>query len=161
MDTSTMNIIAEMGTNLSILAFKGTATAIHNRIQILKTEKNMEQLRNTYDEMINQLLTEREEAIRIAQAYKEELDKVEISDENITHLHNTVAMVLAILLQMSPESTEQIETFESLKDLISVDVLETMQLIGFNYKAAIGEPLTELCANLIGGFGKKKVNKRK
>lgn len=83
MDTSTMNIIAEMGTNLSILAFKGTATAKHNRIQILKTEKNMEQLRNTYDEMINQLLTEREEAIRIAQAYKEELDKVEISDEDI------------------------------------------------------------------------------
>lgn len=28
-----------------------------------------------------------------------------------------------------------------------------MQLLGFNYKAAIGEPLTELCANKIRQFG--------
>jgi hypothetical protein len=29
-----------------------------------------------------------------------------------------------------------------------------MQLLGFNYKAAIGEPLTELCANAILSKGK-------
>ncbi len=28
-----------------------------------------------------------------------------------------------------------------------------MQLLGFNYKAGIGEPLTELCANKIRQFG--------
>ena len=32
---------------------------------------------------------------------------------------------------------------------------ETMQLLGFNYKAAIGEPLTHLCANAIAGWGNK------
>ena len=161
MDAATINILGEMGANLSILAFKGTATVVHSRIQLLKKEKNMEQLRNTYDEIINQLLTEREEAIRIAQAYKEELEKVEISDEDILHLHNTVTMVLAILLQINPDSLEHIEAFESIKDLISVDVLKTMQLIGFNYKAAIGEPLTVLIADLIGALGKKKSTKRK
>ena len=74
MDISTINILAEMGTNLTTLALKGTATAIHSKIESVKNEKNTETLRNTYDEIISQLLSEREEAIRIAQAYKEELE---------------------------------------------------------------------------------------
>ena len=48
------------------------------------------------------------------------------------------------------------------KELISVDTLKTMQLLGFNYKAAIGEPLTEICANAISKLGNKTtVSKRK
>ncbi len=45
----------------------------------------------------------------------------------------------------------QIDAINGIKELISKDVLKTMQLLGFNYKAAIGEPLTELCANRIKG----------
>lgn len=36
-----------------------------------------------------------------------------------------------------------------------------MQLLGFNYKAAIGEPLTELCSNAISSIGAKKGNTKK
>lgn len=36
-----------------------------------------------------------------------------------------------------------------------IDTLKSMQLLGFNYKAAIGEPLTQLCANAITGWGNK------
>ena len=49
--------------------------------------------------------------------------------------------------------------FEVFKDLISVDTLKTMQLLGFNYKAAIGEPLTEICANAISSLGNKSNSK--
>ena len=35
------------------------------------------------------------------------------------------------------------------------DTLKSMQLLGFNYKAAIGEPLTQLCANAITVWGNK------
>lgn len=48
---------------------------------------------------------------------------------------------------MSP--TAPIDTFEQMKELISVDTLKAVQLLGFNYKAAIGEPLTQLCADAI------------
>ncbi len=60
MDTSTINILAQMGTNLTTLAVKGTATSIHSKIEAVKREKNAETLRSTYDELINQLLSERE-----------------------------------------------------------------------------------------------------
>ena len=35
-----------------------------------------------------------------------------------------------------------------------------MQLLGFNYKAAIGEPLTKICDNAITNNGNKKSNKK-
>ena len=59
---------------------------------------------------------------------------------------------------------KQVESYEQIKELISVDTLKTMQLLGFNYKAAIGEPLTQICANAISNLGNKNkssVNKQK
>jgi hypothetical protein len=149
-------MLAEMGTNLTALAVKGTVSAVSTKIKTIKLEKNAEIIKNKYDEIINELLSEREEAIRIAQVYKSELDRYEISDEDIRHLHNTVEQVLEIFKAMSPETP--IETYEQIKELIGVDTLKTIQLLGFNYKAAIGEPLTQLCANAILSKSKNSQN---
>lgn len=139
--------VIEMGTSLTALAVKGTASAINAKVKTIKEEKNVEKVRTIYDEIINELISEREEAIRIAQAYKSELDRIEISDENIQHLNNTVGRVLEILKLMAPDVP--LDTYEQIKELISVDTLKAIQLLGFNYKAAIGEPLTQLCADAI------------
>ena len=106
------------------------------------------------DEIINQILSERQEAVTIAQAYKEELDKVVISDEDIKHLHNTVSKILEILKIVTPDN-RNLDSIEQLKELISIDTLKTMQLLGFNYKRAIGEPLTSLCSDAILNLGLK------
>jgi len=89
--------LLSLGTALAELAIKGTATAVSSKIRALKTEKTIENVRSTYDAIINELLSEREEAVRIAQAYKSELEKVVISDEDIQHLHNTVSRILEII----------------------------------------------------------------
>ena len=120
--------------------------------------------------MINEVLQEREEAVRIAQAYKSELERIVISDEDIEHLHNTVSNILEIfkniqLAGVDPQDTlgvmrvqKQIETMEQVKNLISVDTLKTMQLLGFNYKAAIGEPLTQICSRAILSLTERKIH---
>lgn len=150
-----------LGTALAELVVKGTATAVSNKVRAIKEEKNIERIRNTYDEIINELLSEREEAVRIAQAFKSELEKVVISDEDIQHLHSTVSRILEIIKRIQISSAEpageaaveavkaQVESYEQIKELISVDTLKTMQLIGFNYKSAIGEPLTLMLKNFI------------
>ena len=167
MESTKSQPLIEMGVSLTELAIKGTATAITNKIKTVKDEKNAEKLRSTYDEIVNELLSERDEAVRIAQAYKSELERIIISDEDIEHLHNTVSRILEIVkafqlaAAMSKGSDEvakvtaQVESYEQIKELISVDTLKTMQLLGFNYKAAIGEPLTQICANAISNFGNK------
>lgn len=161
MDAAYTAALIEMGKALTELAIKGTASAINNKVKAIKDEKNVEKVRATYDEIINELLNEREEAVRIAQAYKSELEQVVISDEDIQHLHNTVSRVLEIFKAMQLESAlvkgqeeanrveAQVESYEQIKELISVDTLKTMQLLGFNYKAAIGEPLTLMLKNFI------------
>lgn len=162
----------EAGVRLTELAVKGTVSAVNKKIRAIKDERNAEKLRTTYDELINEVLQEREEAIRIAQLYKSELDRIVISDEDIEHLHNTVEKVLEILkgFQLAAavskgeeeieRVTKQTESYDQIKDLISVDTLKTMQLLGFNYKAAIGEPLTRLCADAITNWGTKTKNNK-
>lgn len=162
--------IAEIGVSLTTLALKGTATTINAKIKAIKDEKNAEKIRNTYDEIINELLSEREEAIRIAQTYKAELDRIVISDEDIEHLHKTVSRILEIVkvfqlasaLGKGDEEIQkintQVDSYEQIKELISVDTLKTMQLLGFNYKSAIGEPLTNICAKAISTLGSRSEN---
>ena len=163
MDSIYVEPLVEVGTSLTTLAVKGTATAINSRIKAIRDEKNAERIRATYDEIVNELISEREEAVRIAQIYKNEIERIAISDDDIQHLHRTVEKLLELLKVMSPNAP--IETFEQIKELISVDTLKAIQLLGFNYKAAIGEPLTQLCANAIlskakgtnsGAQGKRK-----
>lgn len=153
MDATYSQPLIEMGVSLTQLAIRGTATAVTNKIKTIKDEKSTEKIRSTYDEIVNELLSERDEAVRIAQSYKSELERIVISDEDIEHLHNTVSRLLDLIKQFSPGTP--VENLEVFKDLISVDTLKTMQLLGFNYKAAIGEPLTQLCATAITKIGSK------
>ena len=167
MDES-MQPLVEMGVSLTELAVKGTASAVTKKIRAVKDIKDAEKLRTIYDALINEVLQEREEAVRIAQAYKSELERIVISDEDIEHLHNTVSNILEIFknIQLAgddPQDTlgvmrvqKQIETMEQVKNLISVDTLKTMQLLGFNYKAAIGEPLTQICSRAILSLTERK-----
>ncbi|MBQ8999160.1 MAG: hypothetical protein IJ086_10815 [Clostridium sp.] len=140
-------ILEEISKSLSALSANGTVTATEAKIRALQVERDIEKIRNQYDDIINSLIAERAEAIRIAQVYKNELERYEISDKDIQHLHKTIELVLDIIKQMSPQTDIQI--YQQLKDLICVDVLKSIQLLGFNYKEAIGEPLTELCASAI------------
>lgn len=71
MDAIYAEPLVELGASLTTLAVKGTATAINSRIKAIRDEKNVEKIRATYDEIVNELISEREEAVRIAQIYKE------------------------------------------------------------------------------------------
>lgn len=157
MNTTIPEPLIEMGASLTELAVKGTASIISKKIQAAKSIKDTETLRTLYDGLMNEVLQEREEAIRIAQAYKFELERIVISDEDINHLHTTITNILNLTKTISPDN-KSIAIMELLQNLINVDTLKTMQLLGFNYKAAIGEPLTQICAEAIINLGKSKTN---
>lgn len=86
-------------------------------------------------------------------------------EKNTDKVRNTYDEIVSALPKGEDEIAKvksQVESYEQIKELISVDTLKTMQLLGFNYKAAIGEPLTEICANAISKLGNKTtVSKRK
>lgn len=152
MDNVLSGVLSDISASLTSLAVKGTVTTVSTKIKAIQNKKDIESVRNSYDEIVNELLSEREEAVRIAQIYKGELERYQISDEDIKHLHATVGRVLEIFQQLSPSTN--VDGFQQFKDLISIDTLKAMQLLGFNYKKAIGEPLTDLCATKINTLAK-------
>lgn len=159
MEQREIQVLEELAKNLSLLSSKGTVTATEAKIKAIQVEKDIEKIKNQYDEIINELIAERAEAIRIAQVYKNEMERYVISDSDIEHLHNTVELVLDIIKEMSPDT--DVAIYQQLKDLICVDVLKAIQLLGFNYKEAIGEPLTQLCASAILNKTQKVSQNRK
>lgn len=146
----------ELGVALTQFAVKGTVSAVQTKVKAIKEEKAIERVRNRYDEIITELLEEREEIIRIAQTYRSEIERIEISDEDIEHLHNTIDKAITILFDLTEQDDYAKASFNAIKDLVNVDTLKTMQLLGFNYKEAIGIPLTKLCAKAIETWGNKK-----
>lgn len=155
--------LVKAGVELTTLVVKGTTTLVNSKVQSLREERNADKLRNTYDEIINELLLEREQALRIAQAYKEEYERVNIGDDDIEYLHNTLKQVITLLSSFKTMDSEQQHSMNQLVALLNKDTLKTMQLLGFNYKEAIGEPLTEVCSSAIreklGGV-KNRQNKK-
>lgn len=140
--------LIDLGIRLGELAFVNTTSFVSTKIKSFKNEKDIQKLKNNYEEIINQLLDEKQEAIRIAQAYREEVENTNISDEKIDYLHNTITKALKVLENYGNNEEETLGATEIVK-LIDKDVLKTMQLLGFNYKEAIGQPLTELCKDYI------------
>ncbi|HFI0703076.1 TPA: hypothetical protein ACGO43_000423 [Streptococcus suis] len=152
--------VVNAGIELGILAVKGTTAKINSKIQSMKTEREADKLRSAYDDIVNELIIERAEALRIAQIYKEEFEKVTIKDEDIEYLHNTLIRIISLFSPFGNVTEEQTVSFQQMAELLNKDTLKTMQLLGFNYREAIGEPLTEVCANTIksklGNFSKAK-----
>ena len=152
--------VVNAGIELGILAVKGTTAKINSKIQSMKTEREADKLRSAYDDIVNELIIERAEALRIAQIYKEEYEKVTIKDEDIEYLHNTLIRIISLFSSFGNVTEEQTVSFQQMAELLNKDTLKTMQLLGFNDREAIGEPLSEVCANTIksklGNFSKAK-----
>ena len=72
-----------------------------------------------------------------AQAYEQELVSQKITEDDIKYITDNL---LPVFSEFMPDKVQ----LEQLKKILSVETLTIMQLIGFNYKQAIGEPLTLL-----------------
>ena len=60
MDAMYAQTLVDMGVSLTELAVKGTVSAVSTKIRAAKEIKEVEKLRSTYDEIINEILLERE-----------------------------------------------------------------------------------------------------
>lgn len=85
----------------------------------------------------------------IARDYKQANEQVTISDKDIDYLHNTLKGAIEVLNSFSPQKEETQAAMKAVVELLNKDTLKTMQLLGFNYKEAIGNPLTEVCSEAI------------
>jgi hypothetical protein len=93
--------------------------------------------------------------VQIAQAYEQEFVAQQISQEDIEYITKSFIPVLKKLIEQtsSGENSAAAANIENAIDvltpLLSVEMLTVLQLVGFNFKKAIGEPLTLLLQKFI------------
>lgn len=142
--------VQELGVQLANVAVQNTAGAIGNKIKALKAGKDDRRTIAELEEIINGLVSERSEIIRLAQAYEQELVAQRISDEDIDYLTKHLYPMVEHLAESAEDGgVAAKQSLEKLKPLLSAQTVTILQLIGFNFKRAIGEPLTDMLAKLI------------
>ena len=134
----------ELGVKLTEVATRNGAALITDRIRTAKAKKESKEIINELEEIISDLLSDKAEIQRIAQAYEQELVSQKITEEDIRYITDNL---LPLFTEFIPDKDKK--QIEQLKKILSIETLTIMQLIGFNYKHAIGEPLTLLCRKYI------------
>lgn len=137
-------MMAQLSMNLAEITVRNVVTVIADKIQKLKAKKDDKNTIIELEEIINSLLSDKMELIRIARSYEEEISLQKITEEDIEYITKNILPIMDNFI-----TKDKKEIMDSLKNLISVETLTILQLIGFNYKKAIGEPLTLLLSKLI------------
>lgn len=126
--------------------------AIRDRLKVSKESKSDKENINVLEEIIQELLAEKNQLIQIAQVYDEQMVSQKISEEDVEYIATNIFPLLEKLLDNSKDQEEaqkNRETLETFKPLLSKETFNIFQLLGFNYKRALGEPLTELVNSMI------------
>lgn len=144
------NNLMELNTAFAKAITEVTVDTVSNRISAIKSNRDAKKQVTEYDQLINELLDNRNNLELISRNYKERLERVTISDDDIESLHKTVTKIIEILKPFSSDDSEDSsESLNTIIELLNSDTLKTLQLLGYNYKEAIGEPLTEITANFL------------
>ncbi len=152
MDEANTKLLAELGVKLTESAVRNTAGAISDKISSIKAKRDDKQTIRELEDIVNNLLDDKSELVRIAQAYEQELVSQKISDEDIEYITTTLIPLAEAFIEKTEDEQERAKNQENLdmvKAVLSKETITVMQLIGFNFKQAIGEPLTSLIRRLI------------
>lgn len=142
--------VLQAGVNLAESMARNSGTLIWNRIRAARDSGRHEEAITALEEIINELLADKQELVSIAKSYQSELVAQQLTAGDVQYIVGTLFPLVKQLMEASSgEDTEKLEQLEALKPFLSVETVNVLQLLGFNFRKAIGEPLTALCENLI------------
>ncbi|EPI00683.1 hypothetical protein D920_00781 [Enterococcus faecalis 13-SD-W-01] len=156
--------ILDLSVRLAEAGAKSTATSISSAIKALKADRDKTKTIAGMNDLIYELLDEKQEIEGIAKSYEEELVAQKLTNSDLEYVVNTVIPVLKEFFvklsenenqESQKKSAEAIQNLEALEPLLSLNTLAVLQTLGFNFKKGIGEPLTELTRGIISGKNKE------
>jgi hypothetical protein len=147
---STNPEIANLVATLAELAVRNTAGAVATRIKSWRVKGANEETINELVELINELIAERAQLVSIAQAFEAELAGQRMTDGEINYIiEKLIPTVERIADKAGADGQEIRENMDMVRDLVSTESMTILQLVGFNFRAAVGAPLTRLVEQFI------------
>ncbi|QZQ53804.1 hypothetical protein KZI27_10525 [Curtobacterium sp. TC1] len=146
--------VAQLATQLAASAARNTATAITDKIGALRASKDAAARADALEQIVSDLIADKNELTRIAQSYQHELVAQQLTPGDVRYIADTVVPLLVQLAEATENEAagaamkQQIETFAP---LLSVETVNVLQLLGFNFRQGVGSPLTRRVGELIGG----------
>jgi len=143
--------VVELSTKLASVAGRMTVEAISDKIRMAKQKGNKDETINNLEEIINDLISDKNQLIQISQSYEEKLITQRMTEKEIEYITDSVIPLIETLIKYSDnDGSEKIqESINLIKPILSKETFNIMQILGFNFRQAIGEPLTELMSSWI------------
>ncbi|MER7005242.1 hypothetical protein ABT297_19655 [Dactylosporangium sp. NPDC000555] len=145
--------VLSLSLKLGEAAVRNSAATVADKITAAKARRRDQETIAELEEIISSLISDKNDLVLIAQSYEQELAARRISPKDVEYITKNIIPILKDLLgsgsggeQFDAETEAKIDTLTS---LLSVETIEILQLLGFNFRQAIGGPLTHLVAQLI------------
>lgn len=145
--------LTAMAARLTELGARGTVTGLRARIAAGKAANRDRDTIEALEEVVDELISQRTEILGIAQAFEDELVAERISDDDIDFVTSQLAPKVEELLRLGGADADPEEVRNLLELLVSKETVKILQVLGFNFREAIGRPLTDLVARLINTQG--------
>jgi hypothetical protein len=144
---------------------KNTTETIFKRVDAAKDDSNKEKTILRLEEIIRELIEERNELNKIIKEYDELLAVQKISEKNVNYITENIIPIFSKFLESdlvnngkTIKKDEINQIMEVLKPLLSIETFTILQLLGFNFREAIGIPLTKLVNRAIDKEEKEEIN---
>lgn len=144
-------LITALLAQLTDLTLKHSAATVAERIKTTKAAKSDKETISVLEEIINELINERNELQRISNALKEHIVAETISESDIKYINeNLLDIIEHVIASDTSENSVSRENYTqwvaTLEKVLSPELLKILQLLGLNYREAIGVPLTKMIA---------------
>lgn len=135
----------QMTARLAELALRNSASAVFEKIKTSKAKKSDTETIAELTDIIQELIDEKQELELISQAFERELATQKLSENDIKFVGETVLPVIKEFASKGEDDNQDLlQSIDMIEPLISQNTLQVLQILGFNFKKAIGEPFTEL-----------------
>ncbi len=141
--------LSQVTAQLADVIARNAASAVSSRVSAIRARKLDQEAINELTELVNDLIADKNELIAIAAALEQELVAQRISENDITYITTTLIPVVEQLAGMADDNEQARQALDAIKSLVRPETLTIMQLVGFNFRRAIGEPLTTVVERLI------------
>ena len=130
-----------LSVQLGEAAIRNTASAIADRITVSRARRDAAQTISELEDIVNELIADKAELVRISTAFESELVAQRISDDDIAYITESVVPVVEQVAAATGSDASAV--VGPLKTLLSKETLKILQLLGVNLRRAVGEPLTD------------------
>lgn len=143
--------VVELGARLTEVAARNTAALVTDKVRSVLASGKQADTITGLEQLVSELVADKNELMRIAQAYQSELVAQRLAPGDLQYIADTVMPMLEQVAQgMGDAKAREFEKIaDALRPFLSVETANILQLLGFNFRRAIGDPLTRLTEQAI------------